>query len=730
MAVSAVRQALPFMAGGDEYHHYNYVQHLYQTGTLPDRTNAATSPFRQASGQAPLYYWVSSLALRIFNAPQTNGADLQDYLNTFAKNPWYTPPDLWNRQDNNNVYLYDGTVSLPDVEQASKITRIVSMLFGLVAVCAAHGVFTQLFGQSNWTSVGTAIFALTPMFVYLSSFTRNDTAATAFATLTLWQCLRILKGRHSAGQWFLLGLLLGLAGLAKVNTLTVGFAVAATIIFWWRNHHMTVPRAVINTMLVALPVLLTVGVWMLYGCVTYGDPFGTGTHYRPDQAYETALSLGAVVNLLPNVYVTYWAFLGSTTNMSPWAYLLLGLIVVMALLGYCRLFSSQHRPNSKLIQQQAILIIVFGAAAIVAMLQWLRTVHFVTGHVLYPAHIVIAIALTVGLSRLGAWFQGGRHLIQLIAVAVVAFSSIFAAPLALIESFSPPQLWAIDQLPGLQGGPFDFDGVIQLLGIHLDDNRLSQHGLYSVTLCWQVLQETDRPAAFSVRLTREGHDIGVRTSIHGMGHYPSSLWHIDDIFCDDVDIPLQQSLEPATLYSVQVNMLDAETGDFDWLASTLGGESVPYPFVAEVVASAGDMRSQMPDDTLGSDVNFPQLAILERYSVDGNLMPGEQVRLSLQWHVTAKNNANLKQFIHLYGDDYFISLADGIPHSNAYPTWAWQVGEYIVDQWDFIIPDNLLPGEYNIRIGFYDEQGRLSAQNGDSPSPDNAALLVSFEVTE
>ena len=722
------QRALPFMEGGDEWQHYNYVQWLRETSSLPDRSSSATNSTQQASGQPPLYYAVNALALDLLGLPVTDGDALHRHLYDERLNPWYTAPDLWHRGDNRNLFVHDPQQQRPADEAASQASRLVSLFFGLVSVSAAYGIGRELFAQRSWAIMLAGVFALTPMFVHLNSFTRNDSAAIAGATLLLWQALRTLRRAAPPADILLLGLLIGLAGLAKINALPAAAAGGLAVLLAWRSHPRSRSLMLRDSLLLCLPVVLIFGSWVLYGWLNFADPLGTNTHNRPGYYYENTLNLPQMISLLPNVYVSYWAQLGSASYLHPVSYSALGLIALVSLGAYASRL--RRRPALSTHQwRQASLIGAFALLALLALAYWLRSVRFVTGHVIYPAHILFAIGLTGGLYLLAQRFPRQSWLIRAACLCILATTSILAAPLTLTSSYVKT-LNAADTLPTLAGPVVDFDQTIRLLGHEQASPILGSKMLHRVSVCWQVLAATSRPAAYSLRIVdTNGQELGQRTTIHGLGRYNSGYWQPGDTFCDEVDIPITTAPEASKVYSLLIAMLDARTQDFDWQASDPAGQPIDYAFIGELISPAG--QQPLPESWARSNIQFPNFARLQAYQLSGEALPGASLALELFWQVDQQTPDRWSQFFHLYRIDQQrlsdpIILADGPTRGGSYPTDAWQAGENLQDSWTLLLPADLPPGTYRLYTGLYREGIRMPVTENSLVMPDGAAPLLTI----
>jgi hypothetical protein len=288
----------------------------------------------------------------------------------------------------------------------------------------------------------------------------------------------------------------------------------------------------------------------------------------------------------------------------------------------------------------------------------------------------------------------------------------------------------------LQGQPIDYEGIIRFLG-YTQASRIIGPDPQTVSLCWEVLQTTDRPAAFSIKFVRDSPVIADRTSIFGMGHFHSILWRPGDIFCDEVNIRIddpdiadEEPPAPAYVYDMLLVLLDAETLDVNWQAATPDGTPLLFPVIGPIISPAGDMSASAPEDMMSARITFPGFAALHSYALSGAVAPGASIDLALLWDVTGQTPDNWAQFVHLVGPDSVIVLADGTSRQGHYPTWAWQPGERVLDTWHLTLPEALPAGVYTLRVGFYrkDTGERMPAVQDGQPAPDSSPMLAQVDI--
>ncbi|MEP7289020.1 MAG: glycosyltransferase family 39 protein [Chloroflexota bacterium] len=741
--VLAHQLALPVMEGNDETMHYNYITWLRMTWRLPNRAANATNMTRQESGQPPLTYWVAAHVFDLLQLPHNN-IDLLRDMET-ARNPWFTPPNWWNRRDNFNQYFHgidEKAFGQPDIVTGDRVARLLSLGYGLIAVLGAYGSAREFFDSDGWALTATAFFAFTPQMLYICAMFSNDVSATAFATLAIWQTLRLLKRGASPLRLVAIGVLVALAGLSKVSAMIILPGILLAIFFAGRNQRLPIKRLLLKFLLLGVVIALIFGPWVVYGVVTFHDPFGLRTHEDTARAQLPAPTPLQMLAEVPSMYLSYWGKFGSASIwMTPVAYLLFTGIVIFSLWGYVGYLRRHRLDWRSLVAQQAAVTGVILLAALLAWFYWLITLYpiayAITGRLIYFVHGLVAVALTGGLF-LFAQQIGAKWAVwlRISAIGSLMGAGMLVVPITVWTTFAPPHLITRDQLPTLKGNPVDFDKTIRFLGYSVETPTVRANSLYTVKLCWEVLKPTNRAGAFGIKLFDEvANQVGGRTSVHGMGHFNSILWNAGDIFCDDVDIPLKGPFKPAQVYNVILNVIDIPASSENWQATTPDGQKIDEPLIFQAVSLAGDMAANASENWQPTPLVFPQFADLKGFSVegvaaDGMVTPGQKINLHLLWEVKGETPDNWMQFIHLIGSSTALSLADIAPRNGLYPTWAWTHGEKIVDDLELTLPADLKSGSYTLQIGFVNPANnqRMPVLNENHVVPDSSSELLTLKV--
>ncbi len=133
-----------------------------------------------------------------------------------------------------------------------------------------------------------------------------------------------------------------------------------------------------------------------------------------------------------------------------------------------------------------------------------------------------------------------------------------------------------------------------------------------------------------------------------------------------------------------------------------------------------DIRYQVfapaPLQNLGPNAQFGELFDLVGWSLAPEELGAEKtMQVTLVWRALQKPDARYTGFAHLEdANGGVIAQDDHEPKNGAYPTTRWAQEEMARDTFRLKIPANLKPGEYVLRVGWYDAatQDRLSLPDG------------------
>jgi hypothetical protein len=99
---------------------------------------------------------------------------------------------------------------------------------------------------------------------------------------------------------------------------------------------------------------------------------------------------------------------------------------------------------------------------------------------------------------------------------------------------------------------------------------------------------------------------------------------------------------------------------------------------------------------------FGEAIVLEGYALDESVRPGGVLHLDLYWQASTPVAEDYQVFVHLLGEDgQRWAQKDGPPLLGARPTSSWQPGERLTDQRGLLLPSDMPPGSYHLKVGLY-----------------------------
>ena len=180
---------IPLFEAPDEQWHFAYVQYVATGHGLPVQSLAhPTHLARQEGSQPPLYYLLAAGA--------TFWIDTSDFPGIIWENPHYgyNVPGIVN--DNKNLFIHTAIENFPyqGAALAIHLARLVSLLFGALAVCITYRLTKEIFPRLNYLALcSSALVAFVPQFLLVSSAVSNDSAIVAMSALSLWLIIRSLR---------------------------------------------------------------------------------------------------------------------------------------------------------------------------------------------------------------------------------------------------------------------------------------------------------------------------------------------------------------------------------------------------------------------------------------------------------------------------------------------------------------------------------------------------------
>jgi len=742
----------------DEPYHYAFARHLAQGNPLPVQSAEGSGPWEQEGSQAPLYYMLAGVLTQ--SIPQDDFAALA-VRNERANigDPLYP--------GNKNFMLYSGSVHpLVGANLALHIGRWLSLALGVVTLLCTWGLAALFFRPNRLLPLlAMALVAAIPQFQFLSASFSNDSLVTAVSAMTLlWLGGLLAKPAESPIRWWhwlVLGVLLGVAALTKLQALGL-FLLAAAVgvgIMVQRRDWMLPLRAILP---VALPALAIAGWWYGRNLTLYGDWTGL-THLLDLNGRRTgSLDLADFWLEFRGLRYSFWGLFGWFNLLLPnWLYLLLDLLSVMALgASLLLLIWRWLRPASVRVQGATrVLTMSWGwlLLTFALLVYWTLQATGSQGRLLFPAISTLGALFVFGLdgvtNRLPAavrWGTWGALLALLVGTNLYVLAWMLPAAYrqpAPVAAMSTPAL-AVRVLPtDLTFG----ESGITLRGIDLPDARFSPGDDVPVTLyltsATPILQDYQ---IFLQLLDETGVEIANITSHPGWGRNPTTLWQPGALYADHYLLritgdPGNASPLVARLYTGVIDPATADSGNLPLETTNRAGEVVT-PFVGTVVvlphtppASAGE-NAEAVGATFGDVIRIDSVRVDSVHiasstdSPAAQLAPGAPLTATLLYEATGTPATEYTGYVQLLNAEGApVAGFDQQPAANRFPTTLWRSGDRILTTYPLTLPADLPSGEYRLITGFYESASQgaqrlpvTDANNRDAG--DGQILLATFAL--
>ncbi len=316
------------------------------------------------------------------------------------------------------------------------------------------------------------------------------------------------------------------------------------------------------------------------------------------------------------------------------------------------------------------------------------------------------------------WVQGDGVLVFPPGPAVYAWPRDSWPDKSWISRFFPPQTGLTR--PGPDGSPAfgvyslaspplispthplsgTFGGIVEAIGYDVLRDRPSG-GKTDVAVYWRVLRTPDRDDyATLISL----HDPwGAEWGQGGMALYPSDQWTPGEIIAERIRLQTEDGTPPGSFYTLALGWwspstgqrlprLDAQ-GQFAGLAVTAGPITVTHR-IQPLDVSAVDIPNRLKAE-------FDGLALLGTGDWTASLRQGESAWLTLYWQARAAplpDHTVTLQMRPVGTEGGPRTLARGAPVHGAYPTWQWQVDEFVADRLALRVPPDASPGTWALEV--------------------------------
>jgi hypothetical protein len=331
------------------------------------------------------------------------------------------------------------------------------------------------------------------------------------------------------------------------------------------------------------------------------------------------------------------------------------------------------------------------------------------GRLLFPALLPVSLALAYGLSQLGG--RWSYPIASLLALATSVYCVCFLLP----QTYVQPAIIDEASIPaGAERLDHDMGLGLELVASEVGTSSARPGDAVDLTLYWRAQGTTTTAAIVLPEILGRGYtQIGsLPDAYHGGGLYPSTLWPLDGIVRERLQLPLRNEILSPTQGRIFVH-LDGQEEFLEVGSIKVAPRAWPRPSET-IVARLGD-----------------GIALTRASLGTTKASRGATVPVDLQWQISRAPGKDLTTFVHL-GDPTQAPLAqaDAPALGGDYPSRFWDVGEVFDDRYELQLPTNIPGGRYPVHIGLYDPDTgqRLPLFVEGVRQPYDALLVGSIDV--
>lgn len=724
----------PLFESTDEIRHYRYIRHLVVRHSLPVQGDETV---RSQSHHPPLYYLLGALA-----SAWVSSSHPPDYEH--PANPFWGYRNWAVGVDNKLQYHHGPAERFPFREGylAALIPRWVNVLLGAVTVLLTYRLGRRVWPERPQLAWGAAaLVALNPQFIYLSGAMNNDITAAAMGVAVLLISLEVVQDGPRRGRLTRLGLIFGLALLAKFHLVTmvgiIALAVAAGL-YWARFGRSTLsepPADVfrrdaareikqfllqwLSSMGIVLGVAAVVaGWWFLRNWWLYGDPTALKKVNelwlgRPASGNWWALRQG-----LPYLWSSLWGRFGY--GQIPLPQIIYSGLLIFCLLALAGFIWARKQFEPRRIATLLLLAgTIFGFLAVVIYYILIQPAGPM-GRFLFPALPAFAVLIVGGLN---SWPPLSRRAnltaasvsLGMTALALVALGG-YLAPAVRYPGRAP------SELPG-QSLDVRFGDVARILAVDVQPSTLQPGDPLFVTVVWEPLRQTEKPLVVYVHLVDQVDVLlAQRDTWPGLSRAPTTHWQPGVPFVDTYRVDLPTSSYAPNEAIVRVGLYDRTDGRLPVFGAgeTPVGDRVTVGTV-NVIPRPGPWPN-VQEANFGDEITLVGYTLAPR-----SLAAGETFTVTLYW--LPRHDGQLQR-------DYMVFAQVIDPNWKVWGSRdgagpGWSTGRVTQDVRQITLLPDTPPGSYPIQVGlFHSATGRLPVLAPDGHYLDERVLLGPVRVNE
>jgi 4-amino-4-deoxy-L-arabinose transferase-like glycosyltransferase len=535
---------IPPWEGVDEDAHFAYAQYLAAHHDLLSCADPEAAQIRE-NHQPPLYYLLVAAVLVPLRASQPPVV--------VARNPYLSAGAGFNYAIQPAQVDPAAQSVLRALYAARWLTIVLSTAGALAVYCSARRLWPT---QPLAALTATAIYAFWPEQLYLGSVVNNDALVTAWSALIFYIALRVVLDGATPGRVLLLVGSLAAAALTKLNGLSLGLPVVIALA--WGLSRSQGQRAGRVWLAIGVVGLGLIGVlaWLASMAFVKGQVLQLQTVRDFLKNAVPARQFGLAI-VLPGFANALRSFLGEfgwgSLFLPDWMYWFWGAALV---LGVLALVNAAFEPQARLpagVMTVALAQLFAAVALALALGVAANNPYLVIGRYLLPALPALAILWAAG------WRASGSHRLQSVALSTLSVAVIltgwcvpwFILAPAYARPVTLPPNAVVEHALGIT-----FDQSIELVG-YQNIERARVVGQINLTLCWRSVRPIGQNYTIRIEaLSEAGQTVGVLMTYPGHGNYATSLWKLNELFCDPYAVRSRNLTGPIYPDALRVSVLE------------------------------------------------------------------------------------------------------------------------------------------------------------------------------
>lgn len=727
----------------DEVNHYAFGRNIAQGKGLPVQAATPTGPWEHEGSQPPLYY--------LLTGGLTSFVDQSDFPALAVRNP---RANIGNPlyPGNKNFMLYSGADRpLRGANLALHLGRWFSIVLGALTVWLTFLTARLACGRDDPRALlAMGVAAAIPQFAFIHASFSNDALITLMSVATIYWLARLIvqpdTAEFSWRTWLLLGILLGLAALSKLQGLGLTLMAGLVILsLAWRRRDMGLVRRALPW--VAIPPLLIAGWWFVRNALLYGDITGTTLLLTLNGLRSTQRDFADWWLEFRGLRYSFWGLFGWFNILLPqWFYTLMDWLTVIAMGGALAALVQRRQARRIAARDGGTrllpLLLVWALVVTGLLISFTAQATASQGRLLFPAINALAI---LGVLGMDFWLRllprPAAALFWTGFFSLLVGCSLYTLTVLLPRAYRP--VAAVDALPATAqpvAVRYASTVPIDLVGVETPATRMRPGDSIPVTLYWSAPVTPTRDDELFVQLLDEtGQAIANVTTHPGWGRNPTTLWRAGAIYPDAYTlaltvVPANRSPLAARLYVGFVDPETATQGNQPLPAVGANGERIT-PFVGTVVIEPANPPTV---DSLGLQphrATFGDVIGIAGASVTDVIgRSGEIITATLLYEALGLPATDYTAFVHvLDAAGNQVAGYDQAPAAARLPTSLWRARDVIVADFPIALPTDLAAGLYTLVTGLYESDSdgarRLPVTNAAGhPSGDGWVELQQIEV--